>query len=230
MGQYLEQNSTLRQKLWHECVIGLAIVSKDGDFLDCNAAWCNALKYTRGELLGKKFADITHPEDLQADFDEVNALISGNTNSYNMRKRYITKPGDIIWVDLHVEAIRNDGGIIEYFLSQIEIPDQSFNSYLVDRLNEVSENRVPPTASKGTFIKSILEKNFKWIVTSIILGVVYTGNTTYNAIKEYETYQETKQVVDENSQKISDLIIAVESIVDKLPENDSYDTNSNSNE
>jgi PAS domain S-box-containing protein len=47
------------------------------------------LGYSGSELLQKTFQDITHPDDLGEDLNNVKKLLQGEVNSYNMKKRYL---------------------------------------------------------------------------------------------------------------------------------------------
>ena len=108
-----------KKTLFTESPVGIAKVALDGRFLDINQAFCTIVGYSRSEMMRKRFQDITHPEDLQGDIDEVNAVIRGEIDHYNMIKRYVTKEGKIVWVELYVTAVRNEQGKVEYFVSHV---------------------------------------------------------------------------------------------------------------
>ena len=77
--------------------IGMAITSPEGGGIDVNARICEILGYTREELSEMTWAEITHPDDLQADVAQFNRLLSGEIERYSMDKRFIRKDGDIIY-------------------------------------------------------------------------------------------------------------------------------------
>src|ERR687884_1274360 len=56
---------------------GMALVGTDGRFLRVNRSLCEILGYPERELLGKTFQEITHPEDLDADLDQVRRMLDG---------------------------------------------------------------------------------------------------------------------------------------------------------
>jgi len=98
---------------------GMAIVGLDGRFVDVNETLTRILGYSEAELQRRDFQSITHPDDLDADLEHVNRLLSGQGNSYEMEKRYIHKDGRTIWAQLNVGLIRGPDGRPLYFLSQI---------------------------------------------------------------------------------------------------------------
>jgi len=100
--------------------IGMAIVSLRGRFDIVNQTLCNIVGYSNRELLKLTFQEITHPEDLSTDLEFVRQLIDGETNSYQMEKRYVRKDKEIVWVQLSVSIFRDEDDAAQYFIAQIE--------------------------------------------------------------------------------------------------------------
>src|SRR5581483_11753325 len=73
----------------------------------------------REELLQRTFQDLTYPEDLQADLQNVNRVLAGETQTYSMEKRYIHKSGALVWSHLTV-ALANGPSEPTYFVSVVE--------------------------------------------------------------------------------------------------------------
>ncbi|MEN3940478.1 PAS domain S-box protein [Prosthecobacter sp. SYSU 5D2] len=100
--------------------IGLALVDPDGAWLGMNKALCGIVGYTERELLGKSFRDISHPDDLHEEQDNINRLIRGDVTHYQMEKRYLRKDGSIVWVMLTSSLVKETDGSPAYFISQVE--------------------------------------------------------------------------------------------------------------
>lgn len=109
---------------WERSPIAQAVVSEKGNFLYCNPAWARMLGYGRGELSGQHFSTITHPADLTTDQREVQRLRDDpDAEGYSLEKRYITKRGASLWVELFVFAVRDVEHKIEYFaVLALEVP------------------------------------------------------------------------------------------------------------
>jgi PAS domain S-box-containing protein len=99
---------------------GMAFVSPEGRWLKANFALCEMLGYTEEELLQLGIADITHPEDIATDLEQLRRLIAREVVNYNRIKRYRHKDGRDIWVSLAVSAIHDAKGLPAYFIGQIQ--------------------------------------------------------------------------------------------------------------
>jgi PAS domain S-box-containing protein/diguanylate cyclase (GGDEF)-like protein len=104
--------------------IGMALVSPMGDWLSVNSPLCEMTGYTEDELLACTFQDITHPDDLDADLEQLRQMLAGEIRSYEMEKRYLRADGSVIWILLSVSLVRGDDGEPRYFVSQIQDIDE----------------------------------------------------------------------------------------------------------
>ena len=105
---------------FEQAAVGIHHVSPDGRYLRINRRFCDMVGYARNELEAKHFKDITHPDDLEPDLDNVQRLLDGISSTYAMEKRYIRKDGSILWVNLTVSLVRDPHGEPDYFVSIIE--------------------------------------------------------------------------------------------------------------
>jgi two-component system sensor histidine kinase UhpB len=101
--------------------IGIAHVAIDGSWLRVNQRLCDITGYERAELLKITFQDITHPDDLDKDLEQLNAVLSGApSDSYTMEKRYFRKDGSILWANLTVRLVKGNASSPPYFISIVE--------------------------------------------------------------------------------------------------------------
>lgn len=118
--QLLLENSRASLKgTFDNSSIGMALVAKNGKFIDVNSSLCQSLGYTKENLLNLNFQDITHPDDLEIDLKLLNELVKGKRNSYQIEKRYFNNNRQLVYVILTVTAERNIDGEISHFISQI---------------------------------------------------------------------------------------------------------------
>ncbi|MCK5769940.1 bifunctional diguanylate cyclase/phosphodiesterase [Algiphilus sp.] len=116
----LDERERLFSASFDHSPIGAAIVSLEGEWQQVNQALCAILGYSETELRRLTFQDITHPDDLDADLDNVQALIEGRGQHYRMDKRYIHAGGGVVHAQLDVTIIRDPDGLPLYFMSQIQ--------------------------------------------------------------------------------------------------------------
>jgi PAS domain S-box-containing protein len=111
---------SLFQSAFEFAAIGMALVSPEGKWLRVNRAICEITGYTEAELLERTFQDITHPDDLEADLENVHKMLAGEIKTYQMEKRYFHKNGSIVWILLSVSLVRTKSGEPLFFISQIQ--------------------------------------------------------------------------------------------------------------
>lgn len=112
-------NALLFESAFKHASIGMALVALDGKWLKVNNSLCELLRYSENELLSKTFQDITHPEDLEIDLQNVQNILDKKSDAYEIEKRYFDKNGNVIWVILSVSVVRNEVGDFQFFISQI---------------------------------------------------------------------------------------------------------------
>jgi PAS domain S-box-containing protein len=87
--------------------IGKAILRR-GRFIRVNAALCNLLGHTQEELLQLTMEDVGHPEDMQRDRAEIEALLRGDIRTLQTDTRVIASDGSVREVLLNSTAL---GGV-----------------------------------------------------------------------------------------------------------------------
>lgn len=117
--------------------IGMALVSIEGQWIQVNKSLSKFLGYTPEQLRALNFQQITYPEDLHLDLQQLEKLISGETNSYSMEKRYFTSKGEVVWALLAVSVVRDTDSSPLYLIAQIEdINDLKHTEWINKRLME----------------------------------------------------------------------------------------------
>jgi len=116
----LRANEERFRSTFEQAAVGIAHVAPNGDFLRINDRFCEIVGYTRDEMLARTFQDITHPDDLDADFEYAQQLLRGEADVYSISKRYFRKDGEIVWVDLTVSLLRDGTGDPRWFVSVVD--------------------------------------------------------------------------------------------------------------
>jgi PAS domain S-box-containing protein len=98
--------------------VGLAHVNPDGTWLRVNQELCRISGFSRKELEQMNFFDMAHPEDLDADRENMRSLLSGQISQFSVEKRHKHKHGHWVWVNLTSSLVRSARG--DYFVFVVE--------------------------------------------------------------------------------------------------------------
>jgi len=118
-------------------VTGMAQAGLGGRFLQVNPSLCEMLGYSEQELLSLHFQDITHPDDLASSLELVRQLLAGQTDSFQMEKRYLHKDGHVVWGQLSVSLVRDARG--RPLQSVVEIQDITERKRVEEELRKSEE-------------------------------------------------------------------------------------------
>ena len=140
------------RRAFDDAPTGVSLVRITGQFVKVNARYCDLLGYTEAELLLMTFQEITHPADLDKDLEGLQRMLTGEIDSFQLEKRYITKQGAIVPVLMHAALIYDPDGQPLYSVGHVQdIRDR----LKVERMKEefisvVShELRTPLTSIRG---------------------------------------------------------------------------------
>lgn len=108
-GELLQSELKFRT-IFNQAAIGIArIDSVSGKILETNSKYGELLGYTPEELTRLDYIQLTHPEDIEEDYNNMQKINSGEIREYAMNKRIIQKNGNIVWVKLTVSTLRENG-------------------------------------------------------------------------------------------------------------------------
>ena len=105
-------------RAFEHSVAGIALQSPDGVWLEVNPAFCAMVGYSRDELVGKSFTEITHVEDIERSLDQLRRLNEQEINSFRFDKRYIHAGGQDVWVRLDVSMVLDADECPELVITQ----------------------------------------------------------------------------------------------------------------
>lgn len=100
--------------------IAMAIITVRGEILRVNAAMCAMFGYTEAEMLALRSWQITHPDDLAATFSQLQRLLEGEITTWEIERRYVHRDGRVLWGRSTTWLVRDDAGVGQYVVSQIE--------------------------------------------------------------------------------------------------------------
>ncbi len=106
----LRESEERFRAIFEQAAVGVAMIdSNTGRFLSVNQRTCDIARRSREQLMSVTYMDITHPDDLPADLDNMEKLKAGEIQTYTMEKRYLHMDGSITWVNLTVSSMWSPG-------------------------------------------------------------------------------------------------------------------------
>ena len=92
--------------------IGMALVSKEGRFLQANRAFLDMLARTPEQLLAASWVELVHEDDLPTLQRLIDALVAGELKSVQAEARSTRSDGPPLWISLNISFVQdwNSGG------------------------------------------------------------------------------------------------------------------------
>ena len=139
------------RNLYEYSTIGLSMTGLDGS-MDVNKAFIEMIGYSAEEMKGKKWQDISHPDEIQVSKDILQSLLDEKISSSRIEKRYIHKNGNIVWTDFSTYLQRNELGEPHYLISAYN--DITERKHAEDALkqSELQNRTILQTALDGFWI------------------------------------------------------------------------------
>ncbi|MCA9019727.1 MAG: response regulator [Planctomycetaceae bacterium] len=121
----LQENALVESELnfrstFEQAAMGIAHVAPDGQWLRVNEGFCKIVGYQSEELLPLRIHELSHPDELETDLENMQRMLAGEIESYSIEKRYLTKQRAAVWTNMTVSLIRHQTGEPKYFIFVIE--------------------------------------------------------------------------------------------------------------
>ncbi len=119
MEENLRESEERFRATFEQAAVGIAHAGVDGRFLRVNDKLCAITGYTRDELLGRTFSDLTLPEDRPTGDEARREILARTRTDFAVEKRYVRKNGGVFWVSVVTALLRDDAGEPRYFIAVI---------------------------------------------------------------------------------------------------------------
>ncbi len=148
--------------------VGISINSPSGAFLEANDCFCTLIGRSREELLGMSWQDISHPEEIPVDRQNVQRLLAGEAETFSRDKRYVHKDGTDLWAMVSVSCVRSREGTVQY---------------MVAILKDIRERKVAEAEARAAwqFAESTLDAMQEQVCVLDEDGVVISTNEGWRA-------------------------------------------------
>jgi two-component system cell cycle sensor histidine kinase/response regulator CckA len=105
--------------IYNNAAVGINLTDAEGRFLQTNPAFQTFIGYTEEELVGRRSADFSPPEDAEITRAAMTDLRNAVRNVI-VEKRFLQKNGTVVWGKLALSLVRSDAGELLYVVAVIE--------------------------------------------------------------------------------------------------------------
>jgi len=116
----LKQSESRLRLIFDYAAIPIALADITGELVTTNPAFQKMLGYSQNELSGMHFKEFTHPECLTVEEALFEEMRLGQRDCYQIEKRYFSKSGQVIWVNLTVSLVQDAQGKPQYCIALVE--------------------------------------------------------------------------------------------------------------
>jgi len=149
---------------------GIAITSLEKGWIEVNDRICSILGYSRDEILQMTWSEMTYPDDLAADIEQLERMLSGQVGQYQVEKRFIRKDGNVIWINLAVGCVRQADGKVDYFTAVLE---------------DITERKL--AEKERGYLSAIVESSEDAIIGKTLNGIISSWNRGAERIYGYSS-------------------------------------------
>lgn len=116
----IEQSELRFRNILENSPIGMCILDKTYKFFLVNKAFSKIVGYGKAELYTLTPANLSHPDDMVWSGEQLQRMMNGELDSYQLEKRYIRKDGSVVWVHLTTSLLRDAQGEPWNLIGQVQ--------------------------------------------------------------------------------------------------------------
>jgi PAS domain S-box-containing protein len=100
-------------------LVGMAILSPEGAWLEVNERLCKLLGYTEVELARKSWTELTCPDDRPAEESQFLEMMGGAVKGYIITKRFLRRDGKLFSAVASAQCMRKEDGTADCILAMV---------------------------------------------------------------------------------------------------------------
>ncbi len=149
----LNENQAHLQTIFEHASNGIFFADTSGRLLRFNSRFTDMLQRKPEQCQAHDFLDFSHPEDWPQESECRKQLLRGELDSYRLEKRYLDGRAQVLWVDVAVTAIRDEGDRLVNLVGVVV--DVSERRQVEQALLEAKQRAEDATRAKSDFLANM---------------------------------------------------------------------------
>lgn len=116
----LAESEAQYEAIYNAAAVGIAHAATDGRWIRANRRFTEIVGYSKEEILGRRFQDITFKDELADAVGIMHQMLGGERELYRAEHRFVHKSGSVVWVNLTVSLLKNAEGAPKGFIAVLE--------------------------------------------------------------------------------------------------------------
>jgi diguanylate cyclase (GGDEF)-like protein/PAS domain S-box-containing protein len=105
--QALRSSEERFKTMFVQAPLGIALIdSLDGYIYEANPRFAEIAGRSMEEMANIDWLQITHPDDVQADLENMALMNAGKINGFQMEKRYLHPDGTAVWINMTIASLK----------------------------------------------------------------------------------------------------------------------------
>ena len=151
----LAESEARFRAMYENAAIGISLIAPDGRVLAVNPVLEQLSGYSEAELKATGGQALTDPADMSVGRAELQELLTGKRDTYQVEKRYVHKNGRVHWMRQSISAVRDRVGQVRYLVAIAEDIDARKRAIEGLRASEARFKAVFDNAAVGVAIMTL---------------------------------------------------------------------------
>jgi PAS domain S-box-containing protein len=177
--------------LFEQSAAGIVELSTSGRLLRANQRFCDMVGRSLDELRRLHLADITHPDDHEADVERFQQALQSTLPEGGWTKRYVRPDGSIVWVRVSGSVVRDSRGQLAYLVGVVHDITQFVN---VQRALAHSRSHLMAFVEHVPAAAAMLDRDLRYVAVSRRFREDYKlGGRDLTGLHHYDVFPEIHQ-------------------------------------